>query len=138
MNGQDFTFQTDDGASLHVTGWAVNAPKAVLEREVIRHGVKPHDDIKRILDQLPERPRDWWREQQKLGEEPAEIEGGNLISVKGLPDVSGPRAGEATHYSVSTLSEDKGSKRDVQTTSQAPLNNADLKSLQDRGGRNDE
>jgi alpha-beta hydrolase superfamily lysophospholipase len=36
MKSADFTFQTTDGASLHVSGWAVDAPKAVVQ---VVHGM---------------------------------------------------------------------------------------------------
>ena len=31
MKTVDFLFQTEDGASLHVSGWAVESPKAVVQ-----------------------------------------------------------------------------------------------------------
>ena len=36
MKTSDFLFQADDGASLHVSGWAVDAPKAVVQ---VLHGM---------------------------------------------------------------------------------------------------
>jgi alpha-beta hydrolase superfamily lysophospholipase len=39
MKSTDFTFQTADGASLHVSGWAVEAPRAVVQ---VVHGMAEH------------------------------------------------------------------------------------------------
>jgi alpha-beta hydrolase superfamily lysophospholipase len=39
MKTADFSFQASDGASLHVSGWAVDAPKAVVQ---VLHGMAEH------------------------------------------------------------------------------------------------
>jgi len=39
MNSADFAFQATDGATLHVSGWAVAAPKAVVQ---VLHGMAEH------------------------------------------------------------------------------------------------
>ncbi len=39
MKSMDFAFQTADGASLHVSGWAVEEPKAIVQ---VLHGMAEH------------------------------------------------------------------------------------------------
>jgi len=39
MESADFTFQTEDGTRLHVSGWAVDRPKAIVQ---VLHGIADH------------------------------------------------------------------------------------------------
>ena len=39
MESADFTFQTEDGTRLHVSGWAVEEPKAIVQ---VLHGIAEH------------------------------------------------------------------------------------------------
>jgi len=51
MKSADFTFQTTDGASLHVSGWAVDAPKAVVQ---VVHGMAEYGSrYARLAEALP-------------------------------------------------------------------------------------
>ena len=47
MKTADFTYQADDGASLHVSGWAVDAPKAVVQ---VIHGMLRANVIRGLLE----------------------------------------------------------------------------------------